>query len=503
MSIHSRIANAALEVVASFINPAGHDNLIDFAAMVQYNASRDDWVSVGRSALGLRKSMGTRDVFNFEDISPQAHESVSIMERMEVVLQREKAENATREAKEAQARAQQLTREIARQNEEILESNFQLTLLAASVVTLTAALIWAMGKEVKSFIEVKIRRPIYDRWFFEWVPHYDFGRIVLQLKGAQPARFFDTDGRGRIILITPVMQDSVRPAPEVFRVLHVRLVNRTRNAMKPYHAEDFETWSETGVREVVDRLRYRDQERKHLFMLVGWCKNTLMMMAKTYLEDDSVRKKLDGFVGPSQEKFESIYKQLHSMERNADGSPDSNDDKEKSNTYVEMTSLASTVGLVAALVLQQNSLRQPMHDRTDLEELMVHTSCAHQLTTALCRDIAAVAGGQALGLELKSFFRTIEKASLTGYGVQQALPMFDDAKDMARGAIQFDDLSGLVVAQKTLIQKHGEGTLQILRVKDRFSSPSKGGWSDQLIYFRFTYGPARITFARCSSPCGK
>merc|ERR1712194_617730 len=130
-----------------------------------------------------------------------------------------------------------------------------------------------------------------------------------------------------------------------------------------------------------------------------------------------------------------------------------------------MTSRAVQMDALAQAILKQDGaviLRQRMRDPRDLSELMAHSACARVRTVALCSEIARQAGGDSLGPKLKSFWRTIEKASMVVDTANDVYPKFDDAKDTARDAIQFQSAEVIVKAQDLFMDKHNQGVLNIL-----------------------------------------
>lgn len=81
---------------------------------------------------------------------------------------------------------------------------------------------------------------------------------------------------------------------------------------------------------------------------------------------------------------------------------------------------------------------------------------------------------------LKSIYRTMEKTAFRTDGQQWNA---NNVLDVLRGCILFDTMEGFircinVISQRTDIVIH--------RIKDRFSSPTAGGWRDCLINFSFT-----------------
>lgn len=107
-----------------------------------------------------------------------------------------------------------------------------------------------------------------------------------------------------------------------------------------------------------------------------------------------------------------------------------------------------------------------------------------------------------LSAKLKHPFRVLEKASFSPARVAGRLslegqgagrPSVDWACDLARGALEFEEIEALGRGLEALLSK-GEAQLEkgisILRVKNRLRNPTDGGWSDVLVNFTFQDGPA-------------
>ena len=109
--------------------------------------------------------------------------------------------------------------------------------------------------------------------------------------------------------------------------------------------------------------------------------------------------------------------------------------------------------------------------------------------------LAEKSGGEFLGADMKSLWRAIEKISLKLEGERG-----DCSKvcDIVRGALSFDSMSKMYNALR-LIQGCNvnndlpdvagvNNPIKLVRCKDRFTTPTSGGWADIMINFSFV-GP--------------
>jgi hypothetical protein len=93
--------------------------------------------------------------------------------------------------------------------------------------------------------------------------------------------------------------------------------------------------------------------------------------------------------------------------------------------------------------------------------------------------------------KLKVAYRVIEKALKSMSGPLEELHeqwSYEKANDCARGGIECDDMKQCAACLEWFAGLQKAGTIRLLKVKDRYTDPTDGGWSDFLIMFLFPGG---------------
>jgi len=87
----------------------------------------------------------------------------------------------------------------------------------------------------------------------------------------------------------------------------------------------------------------------------------------------------------------------------------------------------------------------------------------------------------------KSLYRCVEKIALESSAAKRGDVSF--LRDIARNGIVARNMAALVLAVKRILQLHSEKVIRIVDVKDRFSTPTDGGWADLCLLGIFRDGP--------------
>jgi hypothetical protein len=128
----------------------------------------------------------------------------------------------------------------------------------------------------------------------------------------------------------------------------------------------------------------------------------------------------------------------------------------------------------------------------DLSTFMGHAAAAQERVSALIYDFVEGHVGTLPHIgKLKGAYRVIEKALKSMRGPLEKLDAqwsYEKANDCARGGIECSDMNQCTECLEWFAGLQEAGTILLLKVKDRFSGPTDGGWSDFLVMFLFPDG---------------
>jgi len=105
---------------------------------------------------------------------------------------------------------------------------------------------------------------------------------------------------------------------------------------------------------------------------------------------------------------------------------------------------------------------------------------------AVLADVVVRAKGRSVGVEtraapLKHVFRVLQKHATRVDGGEPT--EFETACDIVRGSIVCDSMGDLLVVLELLLALQEEGTILIVRTKNRFERPTAAGWADAMLNF--------------------
>jgi hypothetical protein len=153
---------------------------------------------------------------------------------------------------------------------------------------------------------------------------------------------------------------------------------------------------------------------------------------------------------------------------------------------------ASAIAAAKALVPDAEMPGSPL----DLSAFMGRAAAAQERVSALIRDfVQGCEGTRALRGKLKGAYRVIEKALKSMRGPLEALGTqwsYEKANDCARGGIECDSMQQCTACIGWISGMQRAGTILLLKVKDRYSDPTDGGWSDFLVMFMFPNGAGQF-----------
>jgi len=132
----------------------------------------------------------------------------------------------------------------------------------------------------------------------------------------------------------------------------------------------------------------------------------------------------------------------------------------------------------------------------DLVELFTSAVIIQERLNAYAQELAQGTGGTDMGGVPKHLFRMLEKQCLDSeFASGRAIPQ--GILDSARAMICYDSMSGLAGGLAMLQSANSMGTIRLLRVKERFTDPTSGGWSDILVNLSFPLAEHKHAFLPC------
>jgi hypothetical protein len=121
--------------------------------------------------------------------------------------------------------------------------------------------------------------------------------------------------------------------------------------------------------------------------------------------------------------------------------------------------------------------------------LMEAAAQTQEAVSIYVKELADATGATAPRSSMKHLYRILEKQALNpAKGADDAtMPVWDAARAM----LVYEDMACFLRGLEQIQRDREETTIEVLRVKDRFSEPTGGGWSDVLINLRFPAKPGQ------------
>ena len=113
---------------------------------------------------------------------------------------------------------------------------------------------------------------------------------------------------------------------------------------------------------------------------------------------------------------------------------------------------------------------------TKLHLMYYHALSVQKLYRELCASVAAATGGQFRDAPIKGLLRTIEKSAARHDKDRRFVT--DGVMDLVRGALVYHSFAGLLRGLQALFESD---KFEVLRMKDRFATPTDAGWRDVVI----------------------
>ena len=94
-----------------------------------------------------------------------------------------------------------------------------------------------------------------------------------------------------------------------------------------------------------------------------------------------------------------------------------------------------------------------------------------------CASVAADTNGRFHGAPTKAIFRTVEKSAARPDKSRRFVT--DSVVDLVRGALEYNNFAGLLRGLRALFES--PLLFEVVRMKNRFASPTDAGWRDVVI----------------------
>jgi hypothetical protein len=114
---------------------------------------------------------------------------------------------------------------------------------------------------------------------------------------------------------------------------------------------------------------------------------------------------------------------------------------------------------------------------TDLLVMYEHALAVQPLFKEFCTSIASQTDGIYQYAPIKSMFRTVEKTAFRAE--KQRRFQTEDVLDLVRGALVYETFGDLSKGLTALVESRK--FFKVLRIKDRFATPTSAGWRDVVV----------------------
>lgn len=218
-------------------------------------------------------------------------------------------------------------------------------------------------------------------------------------------------------------------------------------------------------------VTWNPKEREWVARLSSRVKEFQSLYSNAIASDPEILLALQGFVTTMEQQFKGVYQAC--VRDILMAQPGYQDAIRKAGLLREMLGAAEGAG--AALAAEVADGRY-----CELMEAAVRTQ---EATLVYAEGLARATGGRAPRTSMKHLYRILEKMSLDPKVVLggEAACCWDSARMM----VLYTTMQDLARGVERLRADHASGKVLVLRVKERFSEPTSGGWSDILVNLKF------------------
>jgi len=217
------------------------------------------------------------------------------------------------------------------------------------------------------------------------------------------------------------------------------------------------------------RASWNEHEQKQVRDLIVRVQTFFPIYSQTLLADTEVIKQLNRYVVQMEQQFKGVY------------------------TACVRDILQTQPGFDDVLRLAQALKRAAEEEKLEPSpswegqhlELMSSAAYAQEDVLLYVKSLATATQGTAPWCAMKHLYRILEKQALDP--ATTASPV----RDSARSMIVYDSMQSFLNGLQKLRDDHQQKKIHIRRVKERFTEPTDGGWSDVLINFEFPAQPGQ------------
>ena len=272
-----------------------------------------------------------------------------------------------------------------------------------------------------------------------------------------PQRMSEKRERLEVEVTTPSAHPAMLDVREGLEVYEKKLRSRAQN----FFDAEGPSWSKKHAQK---RVAWSTGEQSEVRQLVEYVRGFVAAYSAALLDDDSIMMALKAHVEQTQQEFKGIYQAcVNDILRHDPG-------------YYKVLGVAHELKKVTP----SNGFKALTFNAfDDYVKLFTGAVLAQERLNVYVTKLSTETGSIQHGGNVKHIFRMVEKEAFElERGQAGAAPVPGDA---ARAHVRYDSMEAMAKVLEQLKEDHDEGRIRVIRVKERFSEPTEGGWSDILV----------------------
>lgn len=285
------------------------------------------------------------------------------------------------------------------------------------------------------------------------------------------------DLTSRIVdLVPPSAHPGMQDVQEGFKILEARLRWRAQEFADATRSHGIKRSAKSASAVRSPLPSWTEKERAQIMTLTRRTQAFLKAYARSLLDNTNAMQQLGGYVAGMEQQFKGMYAACV------------RDILQRQTGFDEAIGIARALQRAAA---DESQSLPPLcvweRQTSGVEqciELMEAAAHTQEAVLLYAKALAAATGATAPRSSMKRLYRVLEKQALDPGSIAANAAM-SSVCDAARSMILCESMEQLVRALRHIRSDHDHNMIKILRVKERFSQPTGGGWSDVLINFQF------------------